>query len=220
MKYILRLIPFLVFTSLQCKAQYKKPTDFIPDNYTEFETVYGDLNKDGIDDCVLIIKKVDSSNIVLNEYNNLVDRNRRGIIILFKEDDRYQLIEKNYSCFSSDQEYGGIYYPPELYIEIQKGNLYVKYSHGRYGAWKYTFRYQNSNFTLIGYDNSSNYGPVVNTQTSINFLTKKKLIRENTNENDEGGDEVFKDTWSKVTITELIKLAEIIDFDELSMRDY
>lgn len=67
------------------------------------------------------------------------------------------------------------------------------------------------------YDSSSNRGSVINRETSIIFLTKKKLIRENTNENAEDGDETFKETWSDIEIENLIELSEIKDFDELDI---
>jgi hypothetical protein len=61
-------------------------------------------------------------------------------------------------------------------------------------------------------------------ETSINFLTKKKLKKENTNEDFEQreGEEVFKDTWSTIRIDKLIKLSAIEDFDELGadMTEY
>ncbi len=61
---------------------------------------------------------------------------------------------------------------------------------------------------------------MVHIETSINFLTKKKLIKENTNKNAEGGDEIFKETWNNVIIENLIKLSEIRDFDELDIYNY
>ena len=57
-------------------------------------------------------------------------------------------------------------------------------------------------------------------ETSINFLTRKKLIKENINKNDEGGEENFKETWSDIEIGNLIKLSEIKDFDGLGMYNY
>ena len=220
MKKTLLILPFFLLTILGCKAQDKAPSDFIPKGYAEFEKYFGDLNKDGLDDCVLIIKKTDTANIVTNRFDKKVDRNRRGIVVLFKKEKGYELADKNYSCFSSENEDGGVYFPPELWIKIENEKLYIHYGHGRYGYWEYTFRYQNSNFKLIGYDSSSNRGPVTNTETSINFLTKKKLIKENTNENAEGGDETFKETWNKIKIENLIRLSEIKDFDELDMYNY
>lgn len=220
MNRILKISPFFLLIIFSCKAQNSQSSDFIPKGYTEFEKFTGDLNKDGLEDCVLIIKKTDSANVVMNRFDKKVDRNRRGIIVLFKNANGYELADKNLECFSSENEDGGVYFAPELWIEIKGNKLYIHYGHGRYGYWEYTFRFQKSNFELIGYDSSSNRGPVTNRETSINFLTKKKLIKENTNENAEGGDEKFKKTWNNIEIDNLIKLSEIKDFDELDMYNY
>ncbi|MFV0573518.1 MAG: hypothetical protein ACK5M1_14010 [Xanthomarina gelatinilytica] len=219
MKRIFKILPFLLLIIFDCKAQKSEPSDFIPKGYTEFEKYFGDLDKDGQKDCVLIIKKTDTTNIVTNRFDEKVDRNRRGIIVLFKNGSDYILADKNYDCFSSENEDDGVYFPPELGIDFERGNLIVHYGHGRYGFWRYIFRFQNSNFELIGYD-QSNGGVVISSETSINFLTKKKLIRENTNKNAEGGDEVFKETWDNIEIETLIKLSEIKDFDELGVYNY
>ena len=220
MNKIIKILPFLLLAIAGCKAQGKGPSDFIPKGYAEFQKYFGDLNKDGQDDCVLVIKNTDTNNIVKNRFDKKVDRNRRGIIVLFKNEKGYQIADKNYDCFSSENEDGGVYFPPDLWIEIKNKKLYVHFGHGRYGYWEYTFRHQNSNFELIGYDSSSNRGPVINTETSINFLTKKKLNRENTNEDAEGGDETFIETWNIIEIENLIKLSEIKNFDKLDMYNY
>jgi regulator of replication initiation timing len=200
-----------------CQVVKKQsPNDFIPEGYVVFDTKYGDLNKDGSDDCVLIIKGTENSQITTDE----IDRNRRGIIVLFNRNRQYELVLQNYDCFSSENEDGGNYYPPELSVEIESGNLFVQYSHGRYGVWGYEFRFQNSNFELISYYNSENDGPVINTFTRIDFSTKTKLFKVNTNENDGGGEEVFSTTTNKILIDQLIKLADIKDFDVLDMSIY
>ena len=67
---------------------------------------------------------------------------------------------------------------------------------------------------LIGYD-ESNGGVVIESETSINYLTKKKIEKVNTNEKAEGGDEVFKETISKIKTAKLTQLSAIKDFDEL-----
>ncbi|KAB1155931.1 hypothetical protein F7018_11520 [Tenacibaculum aiptasiae] len=220
MKKTLQILGFLLLIIFNCKAQNNALTNFIPEGYTLFEKYFGDLNKDGIKDCVLIIKKTGTANIVTNRFNKKVDRNRRGIIVLFKKKKGYQLTDKNLNCFSSENEDGGVYFPPELWIEIKNNKLYIHYGHGRYGYWKYTFRFQNSNLELIGYDSSSNRGPITIKETSINFLTRKKLIKKNMNKSDNDGEENFKETWSKIEIENLIKLSEIKNFDELEMHDY
>jgi hypothetical protein len=193
------------------------PTDFIPKGYVLFEKITGDLNKDTLEDCILIIKSTNKESIVTDRFDKTADRNRRGILILFAKNGGYGLAVKNYNCFSSEQEDGGVYYPPELSVEIKKNKLYLNYSHGRYGYWNYTFRFQNSDFELIGYDSADHHGPLVNSTISINFSTKKKLTRKNINDNNEPGEEIFKETWKKINIVKLLKLSEIKDFDELDV---
>lgn len=205
-----------------------KLSDFIPKGYVihkyeggisagAWDDIKGDLNKDGLEDVVLIIKGTDKSKIIQDESRGKLDRNRRGIIVLFNKGDHYELAAKNYDCFSSENEDGGVYFAPELYLEIKNGNLYINYGHGRYGNWGYTFRAQNGDMEMIGYDSYSSRGPVPQSEVSINFLTKKKLTRDNLNKNDDGDNyvEKYQDTWEKIKVEKLTKLSEIKDFDEL-----
>lgn len=215
-KHILILF-FSIFATFTIQSQIKNVEDFIPKGYVLYDTMYGDLNKDKLEDCILIIKGTNKEKIVTNRFDEIVDRNRRGIIILFKNESGYRKVIENLDCFYSENEDGGAYYPPQLSFKVVRGNLIIHYAHGRYGWWKYTFRYQDSNLKLIGYD-YTNGGAVTNYETSINFLTKKKLYRENINEESEGNDEVFKDTWSKIKIDKLLNLSEIKDFEELEMN--
>ena len=144
---------------------------FIPKGYKLFDKVYGDLNKDGLRDCVLIIKATRKDSFVNDRDGHKVDRNRRGIIILFTHGNGYKLALKNESCFSSENEDGGCYDPPELNVSIKDSKLYLYYYRGRYGHRENCFRYQNSDFILIGYEASSDRGPDALFKTSINFLT-------------------------------------------------
>jgi len=221
MSKLLKIIICFVLGIITCDAQNKTLSDFLPKGSVLFEKHKGDLNKDGKEDCIIITKKTNEDNIVMNHYDEKVNRNRRGIIVLFKNEDGYELAAKNYDCFSSENEDGGVYYPPELWIETKRGNLIIHYAHGRYGSWRYTFRYKKNDFDIIGYDQSDNRGPVTLRKTSINFITKRKQIKENTNNNattDE--EEIFKETWEKIEIKKLITLSEIKDFDELDMSIY
>ena len=206
----------LVSTVFGQVEQKQNLSDFLPKGYVIFEKINGDLNKDGLEDCVLVIKATNKSKIITDRYGKKIDRNRRGIIVLFSKKKHYELVMKNNDCFSSENEDGGGYFAPELSVEIKKGNLYAHYGHGRYGYWQYIFRCQNSDFELIGYD-ASNGGAVIESETSINFLTKKKQEKVNTNKNAQGGDEVFKETWRNIKVNRKIKLSEIKDFDELDM---
>ncbi len=217
MKNFLQIFLLLILGSYTFQAQNNTVEDFIPEDYVLYEQVFGDLNKDKQEDCILIIKGTNKDNIVKNRFDEVVDRNRRGIIILFKTENGYQKATENIDCFYSENEDGGVYYAPELSFEIKRGNLIIHYAHGRYGWWKYIFRFQDSRFKLIGYD-ETNGGVVIRDEISINFLTKKKLTRKNSNEDSEGGDEVFKEMWSKITIDKLLNLSEIKDFEGLDMN--
>lgn len=218
MKNILKFSILFVTTIYGQNQQGKNPSDFLPKGFVIYERIDGNLNNDNLEDCVLIIKGTDKNRIIKHEYRGELDQNRRGIIILLNKKNHYELAVKNYDCFSSENEDGGGYFQPELSFEINKNNLFINYGHGRYGYWRYTFRFQNSDFELIGYD-ESNGGPVIDSETSINFMTKKKLEKENINENAGGGEEVFKETWKNINIDKLIKLSEIKDFDELDFSE-
>ncbi|WP_185146546.1 hypothetical protein [Chryseobacterium bernardetii] len=209
----------------------KNPSDFVPKGYVinkyeggisaeGWDEIRGDLNKDGLEDAVLIIKGTDKSKIIQDEDRGTLDRNRRGIIVLLNKGNYYELASKNYSCFSSENEDGGAYFAPELSVRIEKGNLHINYGHGRYGNWGYTFRYQNGDMELIGYDSYSSNGPVPQYEVSINFLTKKKLTKDNLNKDDDGNNyEVkYRDTWETIKVNNLMKLSEIKDFDELELH--
>lgn len=217
MKKLFTLLSLCYTTILSAQSKPAKDVaSFIPKGYVLYEQVSGDLNKDGLADKVLIIKGTDKSKVIQDEYRGTLDRNRRGIIILLNKKGHYELAVKNYDCFSSENEDGGVYFAPELSVETRKGNLYIHYGHGRYGYWFYTFRLKDSDFELIGFD-ESNGGPVISSETSINFLTKKKLARVNTNPEAQSGEEVFKETWSDIPIKYRIKLSAIKDFDTLSI---
>ncbi len=216
----LAIVVLTILATTISSAQNQSLSDFIPEGYVLFAQYSGDLNNDNLEDCILIIKDTKDENVITNRFDKEVDRNRRGIIVLLSKVDSYVVVVKNLDCFTSENEDGGVYYAPELWIDIEKGNLKINYSHGRYGFWQYIFRYNKSDFELIGYESSENHGPVVIHKTSINFLTKKKLISENTYTNLEDDPEIFKETWVKIKIANLIKLSEIQDFQNIDLTKY
>ena len=199
-------------------ADKQRITDFIPKGYKLFEKISGDLNKDGLEDCVLIIKATRKDGFVKNSFDKVVDRNRRGIIILFTEKDGYKLASKNYNCFSSENEEGGVCCAPYLSIDIRNSKLFVHYAHGRYGYWEYCFRYQDSDFMLIGYESFGSQGPTALGKVSINFLTGVRYDDDNVNKYDDDAEEKFVRKVTKLKKEPLMKLSEIDDFDELEIE--
>lgn len=211
------LITALITSCSSTKLNNRNASGFIPENYVLYEQHEADLNNDGIPDCVLLIKNTNPEHIVVNRFDKTVDRNRRGVIVLFQKNNKYQLIDKNIDCFYSENEDGGVYYAPQLSVKTDNGDIIFNYEHGRYGSWSYKFRLLDKSYALIEYHSESTFGPVVNTETTINFLTKEKVVSKNINEDAEGNDEVFEDTTSTINIAQLIKLSEIKDFEELQL---
>lgn len=146
----------------------------------------GDLNGDGIDDYALIIN----------------GGKRRGIMIFLSNGNDYQLALENRDCIESGVEGDHIY----LKLEINKGNLYLRYDDNvsRYiTLYSYTFRYKNSEFQLIGYD----YKDEMEVR-SINFPAKKMLDRSYSYEKGS-----WKETWTNFKMNEPILLKNIVNLE-------
>ena len=196
------------------------PKAFVPKGYSLFQQYKGDLNKDGKPDVVLMIKGTEKSKWVDDECRGRLDRNRRGLIILFKRKNGYEQILRNDTCFSSENEDGGIADAPELELEISKNTLQIYYAHGRYGYWNYIFRYQNNDFELIGYYHNRCIRYVTYYNLDINFSTRTRVYEENLNVDDNEKEEHYKVTKSKIKRRKLIKLSEIADIDKLNWGDF
>ena len=84
---------------------------------------------------------------------------------------------------------------PEISFSIARNNFYVHYSHGRYGYWKYTFRYRKNQMVLIGYDAVDKNGAVIQQEISINFNNKKRLIRTNLRATSSVEESEFREQW-------------------------
>ena len=203
------------------KMELKKdPKEFVPKGYTLFQQYKGDLNKDGKPDVVLMIKGTEESKWVDDENRGRLDRNRRGLIILFKRKNGYEQILRNDTCFSSENEDGGIADAPELELEISKNTLQIYFAHGRYGCWNYIFRYQNNDFELIGYNHNRRIRLVTYYNLDINFTKRTRVYEENLNADGDEKEERFKVTKSKIRRKKLIKLSEIADIDKLNWGDF
>ncbi|MCL2184018.1 MAG: hypothetical protein FWB85_11180, partial [Chitinispirillia bacterium] len=169
----------------------------VPAGYRLFEMFTGDLNGDGQEDVVLIIKGTDRNKIVKCEErgesgdagNRMVDINGRGIIIDFKEGNGYRRVLENRDCLSSEIDDHLRTYPYD--IRIEKGSLFIKYGSSRFDECHYNFKYRNSDFELIGYDHHEMGGSMTVIKTvSVNYLSRKALIKERPS-----GTGKFTETW-------------------------
>ncbi|GAA5102180.1 hypothetical protein [Wohlfahrtiimonas larvae] len=194
---------------------------FMLGDYRIIDVMQSDLNNDGLDDLVLLVKDTKPDGFQPDQWGNeIVDKNRRGLVVFLKTEGGYQKVLEHKTIFSSENENGGVYFPPDLMVSLKKDILNIYYAHGRYGAWSYTFRYdQKGDFDLIGYDSQTNRGPITLSTTSINFLTDKKKILTNPDEGNEDWDiKDFKETWERLPKAKIIKLSEIKDIDELDIH--
>ena len=196
------------------------PKAFVPKGYSLFQQYKGDRNKDGKPDVVLMIKGTEKRKWVDDECRGRLERNRRGLIILFKRKNGYEQILRNDTCFSSENEDGGIADAPELELYIIKNTLHIYFAHGRYGCWNYIFRYQNNDFELIGYNHNRCIRYVTYYNLDINFSTRTRVYEENLNVDDNEKEEHYKVTKSKIKRRKLIKLSEIADIDKLNWGDF
>ena len=166
----------------------KTVNDFIPKGWKEILTTNGDLNKDKLEDTVIVIEKEDKKNIKKNngfgpEELNL---NPRILLVLFKQKDgTYILASKNDKGFIKSE---GNDNNPALMdtlddIIIKNNVLKIVFNYFMSaGSWwtstnVYIFRFQNNVFELIGYESNAymrNTGEEEG--TSINFSTNKAKI--------------------------------------------
>ena len=201
-KYFFFSFLLFIFCSFNLLAENfpqkaSKVEDFIPKGWKKLIVEKGDLNKDKIDDVVLVIEKNDPKNFKKIEdspRSNPVNFNPRIILVLFKDkNSKYTLVAKNDKNFIVSPGYAseeGLEtldspdYNDNLSkaVTIENNTLciftladYIKYA----TSTTYIFRYQNNRFELIGLDAQNISGDteyVDTTNYSLNLSTKKLII--------------------------------------------
>ena len=166
----------------------KTVNDFIPKGWKKILTTNGDLNKDKLEDTVIVIEKEDKKNIKKNDGfgPEELNLNPRILLVLFKQKDgTYILASKNDKGFIKSE---GNDNNPALMdtlddIIIKNNVLKIVFNYFMSaGSWwtstnVYIFRFQNNVFELISYESNAymrNTGEEEG--TSINFSTNKAKI--------------------------------------------
>ena len=166
----------------------KTVNDFIPKGWKKILTTNGDLNKDKLEDTVIVIEKEDKKNIKKNDGfgPEELNLNPRILLVLFKQKDgTYILASKNDKGFIKSE---GNDNNPALMdtlddIIIKNNVLKIVFNYFMSaGSWwtstnVYIFRFQNNVLELIGYESNAymrNTGEEEG--TSINFSTNKAKI--------------------------------------------
>lgn len=152
-KHLFFLLTFLIAGNLfaQNKVLSKIPVkgnvinDFIPEGYDTLATTKGDLNKDNIEDYVLVLKSTEE------DKENPPETPQRILLVLLQSSGGLALAAKSDSAILC-KDCGGIFGDPFEGISITKGVLSVSHYGGSAWRWgsTYKFRYQQNDFYLIG----------------------------------------------------------------------
>jgi len=152
MKQLLTLI--LTFVSLFSFGQELS----IPNGYEILTEKIGDLDKDGINEKVVVYNTLDST----------VSGTVREIQILKSSNGIWIEWKKSRSAVLKSEE-GGTMGDPFEEVEIRDGILIISHSGGTSWRWGYTdkYRFQNNEFELIGHRNV--FGKVCEYWVSLDF---------------------------------------------------
>lgn len=213
MKKIIFIFIFSCLCALGMNAQTLKQQgtsveQIVPEGW-EHQEAEGDLNKDGIKDLVVLTKPNFKENMKTRDDGYVYNFNKYIIAIYFGQAaGGFQLWKQYKELFPADDEWCSI----DVDVSItEKGALNIDRdffaSAGSYGTsqTKYTYRYQNGDFFLIGQEDREmmrNTGYM--TTVSENYLTwRRQTIKDNAFE--EGKK---KETWSKLPKKPLEKLGD------------
>lgn len=221
---MLRPTHFLLLAFLVAPAFAASPdpiSKWLPNGWKLIAHKTGDLNRDGIDDVVLVTEETNPANFKENPEPlgpKILNLNPRRLIILLNSPNGLKEIlsrddllpsenEENMGCLADPLENGG--------ISIVGGNLAIELqmwlSCGSYGVTHetFTFRLQGTRFHLIGYDRSeSSRSTGERSEFSTNYLTGKKKITTGLND--------FEDSKPKVSWKRL-SAKRAFFLDELSL---
>lgn len=187
--------------SLKIPKEGNRIEDFYS-GYNLLKVEMGDLNKDGLDDVVLLIEEVGEM-----PEPGMVDHEAEPakILVLFKKKNGgYRLVSKNEKLLEKKGMYSY-----EASIEIKKGVLHVGEAiMSMYHIFnEYTFRFQNGYMELIGLEISEiNRGTGDTEDVSINLSTNRMSITKGRIDKDEGDTK-----WKKTNIRTVYILDNITD---------
>ncbi|MBP5454943.1 MAG: hypothetical protein J6Y37_00405 [Paludibacteraceae bacterium] len=208
-------------TIKHCKSK-ENLSELVPKNFI-YDGLWleQDFDEDGRTDYLVKVRSNDSEK--LKPRNNvdatLVDRDVQGYILVMNRGKRLEVTSFNYNCFLSEKEESDIDFAPELSIQYNyvDKTLQVGYDNGRYGEWRYEFRYQDGDFVLINFREYETYSSIVETigSTSIDYEKKVKIRTSLSNENlyDPESEEPFIPEYE--TDTTSFKLDHLIKMSQM-----
>ena len=143
----MKLTITILFLFLSIPALSQDST--LPDQYVKIKEVFGDLDKDAVEEKVVVY------NVSAQEIeDNGIDRE---VVIFKKAMNGWKIWHRSLLAVGNSRD-GGMMGDPFEDIEIVSGILIISHSGGSSWKWGHTdkYRYQNKSFELIGY--SAHYG--------------------------------------------------------------
>jgi hypothetical protein len=155
MKQIIAILTTFLFSQLSFAQG-----NIIPKEYQPIKEVPGDLDKDGINEKVVVYNMSDKD----DETNGI----NREVIIFKKDKDKWTVWQRSANAVGNSKD-GGMMGDPFEDIEIKGGVLIIHQSGGSSWKWSHTdkYRYQNNQFELIGY--TSHYGKPCEYWENVDF---------------------------------------------------
>lgn len=157
----------------------------VPSDYSIIDSVFGDLDKDGLEELVV------AYNTDLKDEIN--DGVKRELIIYKKKNSNWAVWQKSMQALYGSRA-GGMMGDPFGDIEIEKGILNISQNGGSSWKWSHTdkYRYDGKEFRLIGY--VSNYGKPCEYWEDVDFniVTGKIIVKKEYENCDTENQEVYK----------------------------
>ena len=134
------LLASLILVSLSSISQENQ----LPPQYKPIKEVFGDLDKDGIKERVVVYN--------MHDREDDPEGIPREIVILKKKGDQWTTWHRSANAIGGTKD-GGMMGDPFEDVEIVKGILMISESGGSSWKWNHTdkYRFQNNAFELIGY---------------------------------------------------------------------
>jgi hypothetical protein len=160
---------------------------WIPKGWKLIATATGDLNRDGVEDAVLVLEQTNPANLISNESfgASVFNLNPRRLLVLFKTPEGYRKILSRDNLLPSENDADAPCLADPLIgeggISISEGKFFIRLvswlSCGSYGVVHeiFTFRFESTRFRLIGYDYSGfSRSTGEASEDSVNYLTGKR----------------------------------------------
>jgi hypothetical protein len=202
--------------------------DFVPKGWRIETKLSGDLNADGRDDVVLVLRGSDPRNIIDTRGrggSGNLDTNPRILAVAFANAaGGYNLALENHTLVARTT-YPGEQDPldpngvQEGGIEIKNGTLRVTlaYFGGNMGRKTFTIRFEKTGFRLIGFDSVDveRNGGMMN-DVSINYLTRR--MKRSTAHISDDKDKVKRRTLPQTPLLTIDQIGDGLMFNEAARR--